>query len=177
MKLDACIINYLRNPSKLSSPFWALNLFGSYSWMRSLARAGFAYGYSISFSLGSRWVLFRKSTSCVVDMIRRFDVPTLCGEETKMNFIICLCCSCAIWWKSFWSGRLATTDDKCSLNIDLHFIKKLFDFRSNGEVLVEIEEVLKQQLLHWNGVGFTNRKSRHLQCLLNSSSVVFVRCK
>lgn len=36
--------NYLRNPSKLSNPFCALNLFGSYSWIRSFARAGFAYG-------------------------------------------------------------------------------------------------------------------------------------
>lgn len=72
-------VNYLRNPSKLSNPFCALNLLGSYSWMRSFARAGFAYGYRISFSLGSRCVLLRKSTSWVVDIILRLDVPTLQG--------------------------------------------------------------------------------------------------
>lgn len=83
MQKGADYDDYLRNPSKLSKPFWALNLFGSYSWMRSFARAGLAYGYRISFSLGSRCVLLRKSTNCVVDMIRRFDVPTL--QETKTS--------------------------------------------------------------------------------------------
>lgn len=83
--------NYLRNPSKLSNPFCALNLFGSYSWMRSFARAGFAYGWSISFSLGSRCVLFKKSTSCVVDMIRRFDVPTLWKMKGWKWIFVCSC--------------------------------------------------------------------------------------
>lgn len=37
-------ICYLKNPSKLNWPFCALNLFGSYWAISSLARAGFAYG-------------------------------------------------------------------------------------------------------------------------------------
>lgn len=95
--------NYLRNPSKLRSPFCALNLFGSYSWMRSLARAGFAYGWRISFSLGSRCVLFRKSTNCVFDMIRRFDVPTL--REMKIWWWW-------LWWWRWWWWRWTEIEDK-----------------------------------------------------------------
>lgn len=75
---------HLKNPSKLSKPFCELNLFGSYCMIMSLARAGLAYGNKISFSLGSRCVLLRKSTNCVVDIIRRFDVPTL-QEEIEMK--------------------------------------------------------------------------------------------
>ena len=56
-------------------PRWALYLLGSYWDIRSFARDVFAYGYKISFSRGSLWVLLRNSTNWAADINLRFVVP------------------------------------------------------------------------------------------------------
>lgn len=81
------ITTYRKNPSELNWPFCELNLFGSYWHMISLARVGFAYGCKISFNLGSRWVLFKNSTNCAVDIRHRFDVPTLSKWSMKWKMV------------------------------------------------------------------------------------------
>lgn len=98
-------------------------------------------------------------------------------KHTEMNFPYLLMLVVCNLMKDFLEQKITTADDKCSSNIDLHFIKKLLNFRSYGEILVEIEEVFELKLLHRNCIGFSNRKSRHLQCFFNTPSVVFVRCK
>lgn len=72
---------YLKKPSKLSWPFCALNLFGSYCCMSSFARAGLAQGQRISLRRGSRCVLLRNSTSWAMDMHLRLELPTLGRQE------------------------------------------------------------------------------------------------
>jgi hypothetical protein len=56
-------------------PLCALYLLGSYCWIRSLALEVLAYGYKISFSRGSRCVLFRNSTSWAEVINLRLEVP------------------------------------------------------------------------------------------------------
>lgn len=59
----------------------------------------------------------------------------------------------------------------------LHLVEYLFDFRTIGEILVEIEKVLKLQLLYGNGVRLSDWQARHFERFLDTSLVVFVRCK
>lgn len=56
-------------------PRCALYLLGSYCWIRSLALEVLAYGYKISFSRGSRCVLFRNSTNWAAVINLRLEVP------------------------------------------------------------------------------------------------------
>lgn len=51
-------------PSNDRCPFCARVLVGSFNDITSFALLVLAYGYKISFSLGSRWILLRKSSNC-----------------------------------------------------------------------------------------------------------------